>query len=527
MCARTASCRKYTVGFWGMFLTDLLDCVRLLKKASSRNKKIEIITSYLERLSRDEAEPGTHFIAGKIRQGKLNVNWKVLSALSKTAQVPGSPVSLNELDEILTAAKSARSSEKEKIMRPVFERMTSELRTYVIGLIIGEVHQGAGEGLVKMAIARAGGLDREELEQIYLRNPDIGRLYAGLREKDQGIAVRTGVVLFRPMKPMLAKVTESITEALRECADAAVEYKLDGVRIQVHKDKDMVRIFSRNLKDMTEKFPDIVTAVQNLPVKKCILDGEAVGLDTDGRVIPFQTLARRTTRKARIREFAENIPVIPQFFDLLYLEGEDLSMKAYRERVQMLDRVISDKKYLVRRKIPKSAEGAAGFYDESVNAGHEGIVMKLLDSPYRPGKRGKLWFKIKHTNTIDCVILAAEWGYGRRTGWLSNLHLGVLDETGTKYLMVGKTFKGLADRMLQWFTDNLPRHQIHKDRWTVYVKPVVVVEIVYNGILTSKKYDSGYALRFARVKRIRHDKKPSQINSVIDIQKLSSSTSGR
>lgn len=508
-----------------MHLQDLMQCTRQLQKTSSRNKKIDIIVSFLQRLSAREIEPGVHFIAGKIRQGKLNVSWKVLSSLSKAASKRGKPVSIDEFDAVLNAVKSARGSQKETLLRPVFERMNSDLRTYVIGIIIGEVHQGAGEGLVKMAIARASGLGTEAIEQIYLRNPDIGTLYAGLRKKGPRVASRTDVVLFRPMKPMLAQVSESVADVFEECDDTAVEYKLDGVRIQVHRDKDDVRIFSRNLKDMTEKFPDIVAAVRRLPIKQCILDGEAVGLDKKGRVIPFQTLARRTTRKAQIQEFMENIPVIPQFFDLLYLDGEDITMKVYRERMRVLDMVIPDKKYRVKRMMPKSADRAAGFFTESIKAGNEGIVIKLLDSTYRPGKRGKLWFKIKHTDTIDCVILAAEWGYGRRTGWLSNLHLGVLDETGTKYLMVGKTFKGLTDQMLQWFTDNLPRHQVHKDRWTVYVEPAVVVEIAYNGVQTSTKYDSGYSLRFARVKRIRRDKKPSQINSVIDIQKLSRRTS--
>ncbi len=508
-----------------MHLQILMECARQLQKTSSRNKKIDIIVSFLQRLSAGEIEPGVHFISGKIRQGKLNVGWKILSSLGKAVSKRGKPVSVNELDAALDAVKSARGSKKETILRPLFERMDSDLREYVTGLIFEEVHQGAGEGLVKMAIARASGLGTEAIEQIYLRNPDIGKLYAGFREKGARIARRTSVVLFRPMKPMLARVSESIEKVYEECDETAVEYKLDGVRIQVHRDKDDVRIFSRNLKDMTERFPDIVAAVKRLPARRCILDGEAVGLDKKGRVMPFQALARRTTRKAQIKEFMQNIPVIPQFFDVLYLDGEDITIRGYRERMRVLDKIVPDERYRVMRVMPKSAEHTAGFFTESISAGNEGIVIKLLDSRYRPGKRGKFWFKIKHTDTIDCVILAAEWGYGRRSGWLSNLHLGVLDETGTKYRMVGKTFKGLTDQMLQWFTDNLPRHAVHKDRWTVYVEPAVVVEVAYNGVQTSTKYDSGYSLRFARVKRIRHDKKPSQVNSVIDIQKVSRRTS--
>jgi len=500
-----------------MFLTDLLNCAVLLKKSSSRNRKIEIITSYLERLSQDEVEPGTHFISGKIRQGRLNIGWKYLSGLSSAVYRKGKPVCLTEIDAVLSAVKLARGKQKVELLQSLFERMLPAERTYFVSLIIGEVHQGAGEGLVKTAIAKVCGLGPEEIEGMYLRNPDIGDLYAGLRKKGARSVTRTGITLFRPIKPMLAQVSESIEKVLLEDSETALEYKLDGVRIQVHKDTDTVRIYSRNLKDMTGQFPDLIAVVQQLPVKRFILDGEAVGLDKQGRVIPFQLLAKRTTRKMNIQQVMQDIPVIPQFFDVLYLEGEDLTMRPYRERMRVLDDIVPEERFKVERTLPKDHDRAKVFYEKSVSAGNEGIVMKTMDSPYRPGKRGKLWFKIKHTDTIDCVILAAEWGYGRRTGWLSNLHLGVFDETRTKYLMVGKTFKGLTDEMLRWFTENLPRYQVHKDRWAVYVKPAVVVEIAYNGVQTSTKYASGYSLRFARVKRIRYDKKPDQINSVLDI----------
>lgn len=501
-----------------MLLQDLLECAMRLQKVSSRNKKIEIIASYLEQLTTSEALYGVHFISGKTRQGKLNIGWKHLSGLSSVVYRKGKPVSLTEVDTTLNAVKSARGKQKVKLLQPLFERMIPAERTYFVSLIIGEVHQGAGEGLVKTAIAHVCGLENDDIETMYLRNPDIGDLYTGLRKKGARMVIRTGITLFRPVKPMLAHVSESIDEVLQEYAETAVEYKLDGVRIQVHKDTDTVRIYSRNLKDMTRQFPDLVAVVQEFPVKKFILDGEAVGLDTKGRIIPFQRLAKRTTRKMKIQQVMQDIPVVPQFFDVLYLDGEDLTSQPYRERMQVLDDVIIDEQFRVKRTLLSDQRRASVFYKESVNAGNEGIVMKTIDSPYRPGKRGKLWFKIKHTDTIDCVILAAEWGYGRRTGWLSNLHLGVFDETRTKYLMVGKTFKGLTDEMLRWFTENLPRYQVHKDRWTVYVKPAVVVEIAYNGVQTSTKYDSGYSLRFARVKRIRHDKKPDQINSVLDME---------
>lgn len=216
----------------------------------------------------------------------------------------------------------------------------------------------------------------------------------------------------------------------------------------------------------------------------------------------------------------DKVPVLPHFFDILYYNGDDLTSKQYRERWKLLNEMIRTKDYIAMRTLPRNKRSAKRFLEKSVARGNEGVMVKLLDSPYRPGKRGKFWLKIKRTHTVDCVILAAEWGHGRRRGWLSNLHLGVLDETQTKFLMVGKTFKGLTDAMLAWLTKNLPRYKVHEDSWTVYVKPEVVVEIAFNEVQKSPKYDSGVALRFARVKRIRDDKKPSEINTITDLEKL-------
>jgi DNA ligase-1 len=216
----------------------------------------------------------------------------------------------------------------------------------------------------------------------------------------------------------------------------------------------------------------------------------------------------------------KEIPVIPKFFDILYIDDDDLTTEPYKHRFRILEDVVRENNHLAMRKLPKSTNEATRFFSESIDSGNEGIVVKLLDSPYRPGRRGKFWFKIKRAYTIDCIILAAEWGHGRRTGWLSNLHLGVLDETRTKFLMVGKTFKGLTDKMLQWFTTNLPEHKIHEDKWTLYVKPAVVVEVAFNEVQRSPKYESDFALRFARVKRIRQDKGPYEINTILDLGKF-------
>ena len=298
------------------------------------------------------------------------------------------------------------------------------------------------------------------------------------------------------------------------------EYKLDGIRIQVHKKDRKIKIFSRHLRDISYHFPELVDVAMAIPLNEFILDGEAIGIDDKGRPLPFQILARRITRKKDIDKMKKKIPVLPKFFDVLYIPNNELASINYTERWQILNDIVKNKNHLATRKLPVSKGDGVKFLKRSLTNGNEGVVVKLLDSPYRAGKRGKFWFKIKSAHTVDCVILAAEWGHGRRTGWLSNLHLGVLDETNKKFLMVGKTFKGLTDKMLVWLTNNLQKIKVHEDSWTLYVKPEVVVEIAFNEVQQSPKYDSGYALRFARVRKIRHDKDVTEINTIIDLEKL-------
>ncbi len=490
-----------------------------LKSVSSRNAKIEIITKFLDEIALSEAGFSVHYIAGHIPQGKINIGWKYLSELKNVIRRSGKSPQLHEVDAALDRAKNTSGRKKIDVLKPIFELLNKEERVYLISLIFGETQQGAGELIVKNAIAYYFDVEDDAIEQAYLHNPDIGNLFIKLKRQGKNVIDKMGIQLFRPVKPMLAQVSESIENTISEMGEVAVEYKLDGVRIQVHRNDDDIRVFSRNLKDMTSHFPDLVDTIKKLPVKRFILDGEAIAVDEERRIVPFQILARRTTRKKDIDEIMRDIPVLPQYFDILYVDEQDLTSLPYRKRYRILYDLVRDKDQLVARISPAKPEVAKKFFNDSINAGNEGIVVKSIESSYHPGKRGKHWFKIKKVNTIDCVILAAEWGYGRRTGWLSNLHLGVYDEKRSRYLMVGRTFKGLTDNMLKWFTENLPKIAVHKDRWTVYVKPQVVVEIAYNDVQKSSKYDSGVALRFARVKKIREDKQPTEINSILDIVK--------
>jgi len=507
-----------------MLFKALVEYFDRIRKVTKRNEKIGIILEFLSKLKKEEAEIGINFIAGKIRQGRLNLAWKGLAELIETPTVAlNNNLQLYEIDKYLEHSIQARGQDKIKVLYPLFSQLGILEKKYLASLIIGDVQQGVAEGLVKMAIAKFFNLKDRDVERAYMYKPDIGGLFAYLLEHGKNGIKDLGIKIFYPVKPMLAEIAESLDNIYDAYDDFAIEHKLDGIRIQVHRKGDEVRIFSRHLKDITTHFPELLHIAQTLSVNEFILDGEAIGVGENGRPVPFQILARRTTRKKDIDVIKDKIPVVPKFFDILYFHGEDLTPKDYTERWAILNDIIKKENYLAQRKIPDNKNDAIEFFQNSVNNRNEGIMVKLLKSPYQAGKRGNFWFKIKQAHTIDCVILAAEWGHGRRKGWLSNLHLGVLNETKTKFLMVGKTFKGLTDDMLIWFTENLPKFKVYEDNWIVYVKPEVVVEVAFNEVQISPKYDSGFALRFARVKRIRQDKNPLEINTLLDLEKLATS----
>ncbi len=504
-----------------MLFKKLVQYSNKIKRISSRNKKVGIILDLLRKLGEQEAEIGVNFISCRIRQGKLNLAWSGLSRLMTIAYSKvNRSVSLIEIDKFLERTKVARGRQKLKVLEPLFLKLPPSERKYLVSLILNAVEQGAGEGVVKAAIAEFFGLPKGDIEQAHMHTPGIGKLFAHLRKKGKTAIKDLGMKIFTPVKPMLAEISESLADIYDEYDNFAVEHKLDGVRIQVHKKAREVKIFSRHLKDITSHFPELVEVASGIATQELILDGEAIGIDENGAPLPFQLLAKRITRKKDIATLRKRIPVMPKFFDVLYVEGDDFTSKDYSERWGLLNEIITNKNHLALREIAVNETEGRRFFESAVTQGSEGIMVKLLNSPYQAGKRGKFWFKLKKVYTIDCVILAAEWGHGRRRGWLSNLHLGILDETKTKFLMVGKTFKGVTDKMLQWFTVNLPKIKVYEDKWTIYVKPEIVVEIAFNGVQKSPKYDSGFALRFARAKRIREDKKSHEINTVADIEKL-------
>jgi DNA ligase 1 len=400
----------------------------------------------------------------------------------------------------------------------LFGRATPEERRFLSQLLVGEIRQGALEGVLLDAIAKAAGLPPGDIRQAFMFAPDIGTLARAALEEGRAGLGRFALTLFKPVAPMLAASAEDVDEALGRLDDAAWEYKLDGARIQIHKGGEDVRIFTRQLQDVTGRLPEIVQWAKTLPAREAVLDGEALGLRPDGRPQPFQITMRRLGRQKDVAALQQEVPVSPFMFDALYLDGISQITQPYRERTRLLGEVASAA--TVPRIETKDPAEARAFFHAAVAAGHEGVMAKSLSAPYSAGQRGFHWLKLKEAATLDLVILAAEWGNGRREGWLSNLHLGARDPASGRFVMLGKTFKGLTDEMLRWQTERLLSLETHRDAYTVYVRPEVVVEIAFSDIQESPRYPAGLALRFARVKRYRPDKPADQADTIQTVTEL-------
>jgi DNA ligase-1 len=341
---------------------------------------------------------------------------------------------------------------------------------------------------------------------------------AAISEGRQGLA-RFRLVLLRPVQPMLAQTAADLDDALARVHAAAVEWKLDGARIQVHRLGDEVRVYTRNLADITGRVPEVVEAVQRLPVEAIVLDGEAIALAADGRPRPFQVTGSRFGSRLEVEQLRATVPLSPFFFDCLHLDGDDLLDLPARERLVALDARLPGS-LIVPRIATADAATAGAFLDSALERGHEGVMVKELEAPYEAGRRGAGWLKVKRAQTFDLVVLAAEWGHGRRSGWLSNLHLGARDPATAGFVMLGKTFKGMTDEMLAWQTQRLLELESGRDRYTVYVRPELVVEVAFEGVQTSSRYPGGVALRFARVKGYRRDKSPAEADTIDAVRAL-------
>jgi DNA ligase-1 len=409
---------------------------------------------------------------------------------------------------------------KRRVLESLLGRASPEEGDVLLRTLFGEMRHGVVEGVMLDAIADASDADVQDVRRANMLLGDIGEVgRIALTEGASGLA-RVGLRLFTPIKPMLAEMADGLEEAIAEHGGkTALEYKLDGARIQIHKEGDRVRIFSRRLTDVTQSLPDIVEAAGRLEADSALVEGEVVAVDSKGRPLPFQDLMRRFRRVHAVEEQAERIPLELYLFDVPYLNGEILLEAPYESRWAALEGVAPEE-HLTPRLVTGRSDEAAAFLEAAIEAGHEGLMAKALDSPYTPGKRGKRWLKIKPVETLDCVIVAAEWGSGRREGWLSNYHLAVYDAEADDYAMIGKTFKGLTDREFTDVTARLRELQTEEIRWGIRVRPEIVVEVAYNEIQRSPHYESGYALRFARITRFREDKGPREADTIERLEAL-------
>ena len=424
-------------------------------------------------------------------------------------------------EEITAATGPGSRKRKEELLRGLLLRATPVEAKYIVKDVLAEMRHGVGEGIMLEAIAQAAGVKPKLVRRANMLWGDLGEVALAALTQGEAALKQATVRLFRPLKPMLAQTAEDLAEAFeRYQGRVALEYKLDGARVQIHKWGDEVKIYSRQLSDVTASLPDVVEEIKTgLKANEAIVEGEAVAVDAQGRPLPFQHLMRRFRRVHDVAAMVQEIPLQLHLFDLLYVDGRDLIDTACENRWQALEEIVGTLN-LVSRLIPETVEEGEGFAEEAYRAGHEGVMAKHLASRYTPGMRGKAWLKLKHVLSLDLVIVAADWGYGRRHGWLSNYHLAVRDEGTGEYLEVGKTFKGPTDEEFQEMTQRLLALERSRRGGTVFVEPRVVVEVLFNELQESSQYKSGLALRFARITRVREDKSPAETDTIQTLRQL-------
>jgi len=487
-----------------VLLADLAAVSETVGATSARGGKVEALAAALRAASPHEAAIAVAFLSGELRQRQIGVGWASLRELPGAAAEPS--LTLGEVDAVFAAigqlSGAGSQAARRDALAALFARATESEQRFLRALLSGELRQGALEGVMAEAAARAAGVPAAELRRALMLRGDLGTVaeaaLAGGSDALRGFRLEVG----RPIRPMLASPAVDITAAMEKLHPAGVEWKLDGVRIQVHRDGGDVAVFTRTLDDITGRVPELVAAARELPVRAAVFDGEAIALSDDGRPHPFQVTASR------------GIPLSPFFFDVLHADGEDLLDAPGAARAEALAAHVPEA-LRVPRAVAEDADAAAAVLGDALAKGHEGVIVKSLEAPYAAGRRGAGWLKVKPVHTLDLVVLAAEWGHGRRRGRLSNLHLGARhDSRPGEFVMLGKTFKGLTDKMLAWQTERLLELATDQGDWVVRVRPELVVEIAFDGIQTSPRYPGGVALRFARVVRHRPDKRAEEADTL-------------
>ena len=498
-----------------MLLSDLVATSAAVSTTRSRTAKRDLLAAALRQCDADEIEVVVAYLSGEVRQRRTGVGWRSLAEAVPPA--PDATLTVLEVDaaleQLAALAGAGSQAARRAAVAGLFGRATTPEQAFLRGLLTGELRQGALDGVVLDALAPSLGVPAAQVRRAAMLLGSTAAA-AGLarRAGSEGLAA-VRLEVGRPVRPMLAASAPDMTSALTKLTPATgpvvVDLKLDGIRLQVHKEGDQVLVVTRSLDDITARVPEVVERVRDLPARSLVLDGEAIALRPDGRPQPFQITAARTASGADVAALRRRTPLSTVLFDVLHHDGDDLLDAPLAERAGRLAGLLSGSAsdLLVPRITTSDLAEAQRFFDDAVAAGHEGAVVKASDAPYAAGRRGSAWVKVKPRHTLDLVVLAAEWGSGRRVGWLSNLHLGARATTADAgFVMLGKTFKGLTDELLSWQTEQLLAREVRRTGHVVHVRPELVVEIAFDGVQSSSRYPGGVALRFARVVRYRDDK---------------------
>ena len=504
-----------------MMLSELVATTEQVTATTSRLAKVDALAQLLTRAEADEIAPLVGLLLAAPRQGRLGVGWRTLAAL-EVEHADSPELTITDVDHALDALAQASGSGstaiRHDLLRHLAERATASEWDLLARAMLGELRTGALAGVLQDAMARAADRPIASVRRAAMLSGDLGETaviaLTGTADDLDAVGLQVG----RPVLPMLASSAPTPTEALQITDEASVEYKLDGARIQVHRRGDEVGVYTRSLADITHRVPEIVEVVRGLPARDLILDGETLSLDESGAPRPFQETMSRFGA-----DVARTVALRPWFFDVLHVDGRDLIDEPLSVRLGELDRLAGE--WRMPGIVTSDAGSAEQLSREALAAGHEGVVVKSLDSTYTAGRRGKAWVKVKPVLTFDLVVLGAEWGSGRRRGWLSNLHLGARDPEGEfgdrgGFVMVGKTFKGLTDELLRWQTETFPGIETRRTAGAVFVRPEIVVEIAIDGVQRSPRYPGGIALRFARVKGYRDDKSAAEADTIQSLREL-------
>ncbi|MFI6288980.1 ATP-dependent DNA ligase [Streptomyces sp. NPDC051018] len=504
-----------------MLLARVAEVSRDVAATSARSRKTALLADLFADTGPAQVALVISYLAGRLPQGRIGVGWSSLKDPPPAAGAPA--LTVDATDRALTALAGlggpGSGAERRRLVRELLAAATEEEQRFLTRLLLGEVRQGALDAIALDAVARAAHAPADAVRRAVMLDGSLPRVATALLADGPGALARFRLRVGSPVLPMLAHTAPSVTHAVATlAAPCAVEEKLDGIRVQVHRDGDDIRIFTRSLDDITGRLPEVIDAARAMTGDRFILDGEVIALDSAGRPVTFQEIASRVGSRTDVGAARAVLPVTPVFFDVLAADGEDVLDLPGSERHAVLSRLVPEPQRVRRTVVADPADSAQSeaaevFLAATLARGHEGVLVKALDAPYAAGRRGRSWLKVKPVHTLDLVVLAAEWGHGRRTGLLSNLHLGARAADGS-WVMLGKTFKGLTDEMLRWQTRRLGELSVADDGFTVRVRPELVVEIAYDGLQRSSRYPGGVALRFARVLRHRPDKAAGEADTM-------------